>query len=333
MRRGRQRTAAARTHAERLASRDGYLVPESPIRLIGNTPLTPFLGGGPAVLLQVAHPLVAAGVVQHSDFRRDLWRRLIRTLGALYLITYGSKEEADRAGQAVQAVHEYVCGETFYRPGLFPAGTRYSASDPELQLWVHATLVESSLAAYQRFVRRLLGEEQERYYREMSVVARLFGVPAEVLPRSLSEFREYFSAQIAGDTITVTPPARAVAEVIVEARLRLRCAYLFRRTGLRPRGFCRSGFAVSTVSGGALCTSSRSRWQRARSGWRRPRFSGRGPADVASGRPGRVDRDGGIALVSANRRTMIFEEREVVEEAAERWWLFLLTGSRGSSSR
>ena len=53
----------------------------------------------------------------------------------------------------------------------------------------------------------------------MSVVARLFGVPAEVLPRSLSEFREYFAAQIAGDTIMVTPLARAVAEVIVEARL------------------------------------------------------------------------------------------------------------------
>src|SRR5216117_1209782 len=91
MRRGGPRTGAMRTHAERLASRDGYFAPGSPIRRIGNTPLTPFLGGGPAVLLQVAHPLVAAGVVQHSDFRRDLWHRLIRTLGALYLITYGTK--------------------------------------------------------------------------------------------------------------------------------------------------------------------------------------------------------------------------------------------------
>lgn len=217
--RGRPRTPATRKHAERLASRDGYFAPKSPIRRVGNTPLTPFLGGGPAVLLQVAHPLVAAGVVQHSDFRRDLWRRLIRTLGALYLITYGSKEEADRAGQAVQAVHEHVRGETGEQLGRFPRGTRYSASDPELQLWVHATLVESSLAAYERFVRRLARDEQERYYSEMSVVARLFGVPGDVLPRSLGAFREYFSAQIAGNTITVTPPARAVAEVIVEARL------------------------------------------------------------------------------------------------------------------
>src|SRR6187397_1840349 len=118
--RGRPRAAGALTHADRLVSRDGYFAPESPIRRLGNTPLTPFLGGGPAVLLQVAPPLVAAGVVHHSDFRRDLWRRLIRTLGALYLITYGSKKEADRAGQAVQAVHECVRGETLDRLGRFP---------------------------------------------------------------------------------------------------------------------------------------------------------------------------------------------------------------------
>ena len=63
-----------------MRSRDGYFAPESVIRRVGNSPLTPFLGGGPAVLLQVAHPLVAAGVVAHSDYRDDLWRRLRRTL-------------------------------------------------------------------------------------------------------------------------------------------------------------------------------------------------------------------------------------------------------------
>jgi uncharacterized protein (DUF2236 family) len=91
--------------------------------------------------------------------------------------------------------------------------------DPELMLWVHATLVEASSSVYQRFVRALSGEEQERYYQEMAVVARLFGTPDSVIPRSLGEFRDYFAAQIAGDTITVTSPARAVAAVIFEARL------------------------------------------------------------------------------------------------------------------
>src|ERR671931_2601533 len=110
-----------RTHVERVASRDGYFAPESVIRRVGNSPLTPFLGGGPAVLLQVAHPLIAVGVVQHSDYRRDLWRRLARTLRALYLNTYGTKEEAERAGAAVRAVHAHVRGVTTERLGCFPA--------------------------------------------------------------------------------------------------------------------------------------------------------------------------------------------------------------------
>jgi uncharacterized protein (DUF2236 family) len=208
-----------RTHAERLRSRDGYFAPESVIRRIGNTPVTPFLGGGAAVLLQVAHPLVAAGVAEHSDFHRDLWRRLARTLRALYLITFGTKEEAERAGEAVQAVHRRVRGTTRTDLGPFPAGTPYSAEDPGLQLWVHATLVHTSLSAYELFERRLSSEEKESYYDEMAVVARLFGVPADSIPSTLRAFRDYFQEQLAGDAITVTPVAREIADVILRAPL------------------------------------------------------------------------------------------------------------------
>ncbi len=211
--------SAARTHAERLASRDGYFAPESVIRRVGNSPLTPILGGGPAVLLQVAHPLVAAGVVEHSDYRRDLWRRLGHTMRALYLIAFGSKAEAERAGAVVHAVHARVHGTTSVELGRFPAGTRYSASDPELMLWVHATLVQVSLAVYQRFVRPLSPADRERYYQEMAVVARLFGTPADVIPRSLADFRDYFAGEIAGDALAVTEPAKRVAAVILEAPL------------------------------------------------------------------------------------------------------------------
>jgi uncharacterized protein (DUF2236 family) len=208
-----------RTHAERLASRDGYFQPESVIRRVGNSPLVPLLGGGPAVLLQVAHPLVAAGVVYHSDYRNDLWQRLLRTLRALYLIVYGSKEEADNAGEAVRAVHAHVHGMTRERLGPFPAGTPYSASDPHLMLWVHATLVEASLAAQRRFIRRLAPDEEEEYYAEMALVARLFGLPASTVPPRLADFREYVDAQLEGREICVTDPAREVAAVILEAPL------------------------------------------------------------------------------------------------------------------
>ena len=217
--RPRHEDPRARTHAERLASRDGYFQPESVIRRVGNSPLVPLLGGGPAVLLQVAHPLVAAGVVYHSDYKNDLWQRLLRTLRALYLIVYGSKEEAERAGEAVQAVHAHVHGTTTEPLGPFPAGTPYSASDPDLLLWVHATLVEASLAAQRRFVGGLTPDEEETYYREMALVARFFGLPRTAAPASLAEFREYFDAQVAGQDICVTAPAREVAAVILQAPL------------------------------------------------------------------------------------------------------------------
>ncbi len=86
-------------------------------------------------------------------------------------------------------------------------------------LWVHATLVHVSLDLYQRHVRRLQPDEEESYYREMAVVAQIFGTPSAVIPRSLGEFREYVAAQIDGGPITATDPARAVADVILAAPL------------------------------------------------------------------------------------------------------------------
>jgi uncharacterized protein (DUF2236 family) len=209
----------SRTHAERLRSRDGYFGPDSLVRRLGNSPVTPFLGGGAAVLLQVAHPLVACGVVDHSGYQRDLWRRLVGTLRALYLITFGDKAEAERAAAIVRQVHARVHGTTTGRLGPFPAGTPYSASDPELMRWVHATLVYSSLAAYQQFVQPLSDTELGRYHAEMNTIAELFGTPAHVLPGSHGEFREYVQAQFASETITVTPPAREVASVILATPL------------------------------------------------------------------------------------------------------------------
>ena len=170
-------------------------------------------------MLQVAHPLVAAGVLEHSGYEQDLWRRLVGTLRALYLVTFGDREEAERAGAAVQAVHARVRGTTAERLGAFPAGTAYSASDPELMLWVHATLVYSSLAAYQCFVARLASGEREQYLREMNLMAELFGTRADVLPRSYTEFEAYFGEQLAGETITVTRPAQEVASVILATPL------------------------------------------------------------------------------------------------------------------
>lgn len=211
--------ARRRTHAERRAGVDGYFAPDSVIRRVGSSPLIPLLGGGPSVLLQVAHPLVAAGVAAHSAYGENLWRRLVRTVSALYLVTFGTREEADRAAQTVRAAHARVRGVTCEPLGPFPAGTPYSADDPGLQLWVHSTLVVVSLEVYCRFVEPLTDEEQERYYQEMAVVARLFGLPPRAIPRTLADFRRSFAQQLENGAITVTEPARRIARVILDPPL------------------------------------------------------------------------------------------------------------------
>ncbi|HJQ50152.1 MAG TPA: oxygenase MpaB family protein [Gaiellaceae bacterium] len=103
--------------------------------------------------------------------------------------------------------------------GPFPRGTPYSATDPELMRWVHATLVYSSLAAYELFVAPLTHQERERYHREMNLVARLFGTPADALPSSYCDFQAYFHAEVQSDKITVTERARQIADVILAAPL------------------------------------------------------------------------------------------------------------------
>src|SRR6266536_4831027 len=109
---------------------DGYFGPDSVIRRIGNRSVL-MLGGPRALLLQAAHPLVAAGIVGHSNFEAEPWQRLARTMTALYTIVFGTRAEADGVGALVQTVHESVRGRLRESVGAFPAGTPYAADDPE----------------------------------------------------------------------------------------------------------------------------------------------------------------------------------------------------------
>src|SRR2546427_622103 len=99
------------------------------------------LGGGRALLMQAAHPLVAAGIVEHSRYAEEPWRRLARTMVALYTVVHGTKADADAVAAQVRGVHARVAGVA--------NGRRYSALDPELQLWVHSTLVDTGLVVYE----------------------------------------------------------------------------------------------------------------------------------------------------------------------------------------
>jgi len=171
-------------------------------------------GWGRAILLQIAHPKVARGVAEHSAFATDRWgrlRRLHRTLSAMLALTFGSEEEAAGSAARINAIHDRVHGQIEDSAG----GASYSAHDPELLTWVHATLAESFLLTYRLFVGPLTTAEADRYCLEASGIEPALGIPPGLLPRTERQLREYLDAMLAGGSITVTDAARRISREII----------------------------------------------------------------------------------------------------------------------
>jgi uncharacterized protein (DUF2236 family) len=175
-------------------------------------------GWGRAILLQLAHPLVAQGVADHSGFRGERWgrlHRLDRTLRAMLALTFGSEQEAEAAAKGIRAIHRRVHGEIASAEGPFPAHARYTAEDPALLTWVHATLLDSYLLTYELLVGPLTAEEQDRYCAESRRTESLLGMPPGCLPGRVAELREYLAQMFASGKISVGDTARLLAEDIL----------------------------------------------------------------------------------------------------------------------
>ena len=186
------------------------------------------LGGGRALLLQVAHPLVAAGVAEHSAFRRAPLQRLWRTLDLMLTIAFADAAHAIAAVRQIERVHARVRGTLKTDVGPFPRGTPYAANDPALLLWVHATLVDTALLVYERFVAPLSPPARRRFYDESKVAARLFGIPDELIPPRLTDFRAYMRGMLRDDTLAVGPASRDIAASILQPPVALALRPAFR---------------------------------------------------------------------------------------------------------
>jgi uncharacterized protein (DUF2236 family) len=174
-----------------------------------NREATLLLGAGPrALLMQVAHPLVAAGVAAHSSFREDPWRRLRATLRSYLTIIYGSTSEARAEIARLNRLHRSISG-----PG-------YRARDPELALWVHATLIDATLVAHDRWIALLDPAQKAAFYAETLPIARAFGVPVALLPSGIEAFDAYVERMIAPDgPVQVGSTARELAASILRPPL------------------------------------------------------------------------------------------------------------------
>ena len=145
------------------------------------------LGWGRAILLQLAHPLVAAGVFDHSGFRGTPYAaasRLYHTVHAMLSLTFGDEVARQKTLDAIRAIHRRVNGVLPESTGCYPSGTRYSAEDPDLVLWVHATLIESVLLVYERLVAPLTTAERDEYCAEAFPVAVALAAREDEVPRT-----------------------------------------------------------------------------------------------------------------------------------------------------
>ncbi|MDQ5854879.1 MAG: DUF2236 domain-containing protein [Actinomycetota bacterium] len=192
----------------------GLFGPGSEVWRIGREKM--LLASGPAALLmQLAHPLVAAGVVQHSNFRADPLHRLRTTLDTTLTVYFGDQAQAEAAAARVRRRHRHVTGRTTTTVGRFPAGTPYRADDPQLTRWVHATLVWTAVELYDRCIAPLPLPCRARYQVEMPRFGLLLGVPEELLPRSYSEFKDYVRGMDQDAVLEVGPEARDLAEQVL----------------------------------------------------------------------------------------------------------------------
>jgi uncharacterized protein (DUF2236 family) len=160
-------------------------------------------GGARAILLQVAHPAVGRGVAEHSDFTARPLERLRATLTYVYCVTYGSPEEIEAVAALVTGAHRQV------------TGVGYRASDPELQLWVAATLYDTAMLVHEQLFGPLDASVAEKVYQQYAVLGTALQVPAGAWPADRAAFGAYWDRMIG--TLEVSADARAVARDLLHA--------------------------------------------------------------------------------------------------------------------
>ena len=173
------------------------------------------IGGTRAVLMQIAHPLVAMGVSAHSDYMIDPFGRANRTFVLGEILSFGTREKARQAARTINHKHLLVHGELPINAGVFPKGTCYDARDPELLLWVHATLVDTWLQCYNLFVGSLSREEENTYYQESKEIAHLLGLIPDKMPDTIDDLRQYVDDMVHSEYLRATPQARQIAQQLL----------------------------------------------------------------------------------------------------------------------
>jgi uncharacterized protein (DUF2236 family) len=200
--------------APRAEEVDGFFAADSMVRRLHRERLVLF-SGVRALLMQACDPLAVVGFQRHSIIFDDPQVRLQRTDERMSRIYFGSREAAEETGRIVQAMHRRVRGKTPADYGPVPKGTLYDASDPELGLWVLATLADSALVYYERIFGSLAAEERERYWSEYRQVGELLGLPPDSMPATCEGLRQYVAGRLSDGSLWISDDRREQAERMI----------------------------------------------------------------------------------------------------------------------
>lgn len=192
----------------------GYFGSESITWKIGQESIL-LLGGARAVLMQLAHPLVALGVSEHSSYLTEPFQRTEHTFLLGQMLTFGTTATARQAARTINSLHKHVHGTLPMDAGAYAQNTHYSARDPKLLLWVHATLADTILRTYPLFVGPLTYEEQNQYYQESKMMGYLLGLTKADMPSTVNDLYTYVHDIVHSNQLAATPQAREIVQQVL----------------------------------------------------------------------------------------------------------------------
>ena len=189
---------------------DGYFPRgRSLLRTVHEEKAVGLMYGQRALCVGAIKPLNYVGTSEHTRNKRTPFRRITHTGGMFEAVFFGTRAQADRVLAAVDLMHERVIGALPEDAGPhYPAGTPYSAFDPDLMLWTVAVIADSAIWFYDRLVRPLTSEQREALWQDYLRFAELFKMPLSAAPQTYPEYRAWYERQLAGPDLHLTAEAR-----------------------------------------------------------------------------------------------------------------------------
>lgn len=213
--------------------------------------------------MQIAHPMVAEAVYNHSYVFNNPLKRLHRTLRLTLALVFGTLDEVHHAVAEIDRAHRPAHGKLTEAIGAHAAGDIYNARNPHQGLWIQATLIEGAIHGYETFIRPLSYAEKNAFYQDSKTIGELMGIKRTLLPADVNGLYDYMQDMIDSQEVIVGAKAREIAPFLSGQTIPLLkyAAYpMYRLTvgQLPPKIRAQYGYAFSEREERYLRTFSRS---------------------------------------------------------------------------